>query len=383
MATKTTKPKTTKVATTKAATPKKPATARSKPTTSTPDLTEAPTSATKSTKSGAAKGGKPVEAVAKSKKPRAPLASPHVYVQPADAFPGPLFLMAPPRSFTSVICGVLGQHPELFGTPELNLFRARTMKRFIGQTRLHTGLLRLVSQLYAGEQTIESVQMARCWINARRERTTAEVHRELCAKMAPRAMVQKSPRYHRRLANMEAILEAFPNARFLHLLRHPRGMCPSYLELHDPSAQMIACMDVGAIDRSGATPLADPQILWHDYNLRILEFEKRVHPSRWLRLVGEDVLAGLDDSLVRVCRWLGVSDGSEAIAAMKRPEDSPFACFGPLNAMFGNDPNFLRDPHLRPYTRKSLSLEGPLPWRPDGTSFHPRVVEMAQSFGYT
>jgi hypothetical protein len=300
----------------------------------------------------------------------------------ADDFPAPIFLLAPPRSFTSVICGVLGQHPELFGTPELNLFRARTMSDFINLPRLHTGLYRLVAQLYAGEQTVETVVMARNWMHARRDRMTAEVHRELCAKIAPSAMVQKSPRYHQRPRYMEAILEAFPNARFLHLLRHPRGMCQSYLEMTDPSAQLLACAEIGAIDRSGPQPVADPQILWHDYNLRILRFQERVDPSRWLRINGEDFLADLDNQLKRLCVWLGVSDAPEAIAAMKQPEDSPFASFGPINAMFGNDQNFLRDARLRPYRRHEQSLRGPLPWRPDNASFHPRVVEMANSFGY-
>ena len=300
----------------------------------------------------------------------------------ADAFPAPIFLLAPPRSFTSVVCGIIGQHPELIGSPELNLFRARTMSRFIGLTRLHMGLNRFVAQAYAGEQTIESIVMARNWMLARRDLSTTAVHRELCAKIAPRALVQKSPRYHRRLSYMKMILEAFPNARFIHLLRHPRGMCRSYLDMNEPSAQLLACADLGALDRTGDDPVADPQILWHDYNLRILEFERLVDPSRWLRIAGEDFLADLDAQLLRLCRWLGVSDSPEAIAAMKRPEDSPFACFGPINAMIGNDPNFLREPHLRPYTRKPQSLEGPLPWRPDGGSFHPRVVAMAQSFGY-
>ena len=68
---------------------------------------------------------------------------------------------------------------------------------------------------------------------------------------------------------------------------------------------------------------------------------------------------------------------------MKRPEASPFACFGPLNAVFGNDPKFLRDPKLRPYRRRPQSLDGPLSWRADGASFHPRVIEMAHGFGYT
>ena len=307
--------------------------------------------------------------------------TPHVANGHAS-FPPPLFLLAPPRSFTSVICGVLGQHPELFGTPELNLFRAPTMSRFIRLSRLHVGTHRLVAQLYAGEQTVESVIMARHWLLARSDRTTAEVHQELCAKVAPRMMVQKSPRYHRRLSYMTAILDAFPQARFIHLTRHPRGMCPSYLAMKDEPTQLLACADAGAIDRSGPTPVADPQILWHDYNLRILEMQAMVHPSRWRRMVGEHFLENLDEHLVDICCWLGISQSAEALAAMKRPEDSPFAFAGPINALAGNDMNFLREPYLRPYKRKKESLDGALPWRPDGGGFHPRVAAMARSFGY-
>ena len=280
------------------------------------------------------------------------------------------------------MCGMIGQHPELIGSPELNLFLVRSMGRFLRLSRMHTGVKRLVAQLYAGEQTIESIVMARNWLQARRDLTTADVHRELCAKMAPRALVQKSPRYHRRLRLMQAILEAFPDARFIHVLRHPRGMCQSYLDLYDPSGPLLACA-VGAVDRSGPSPVADPQILWHDYNLRILRFKKQVHPSRWLTITGEDFLADVDAQLTSLCTWLGVSAAPEAIAAMKRPEASPFASFGPINAMFGNDPKFMQDPVLRPYKRREQSLVEPLPWRPDGASFHPRVVEMANGFGYT
>jgi Sulfotransferase family len=300
-----------------------------------------------------------------------------------DGFPAPIFLLAPPRSFTSIVCGVIGQHPELFGSPELNLFRARTMNRFMRLSRLHMGLHRFVAQVYAGEQTVESVVMARNWVMARRDRTTAEVHRELCVKITPRALVQKSPRYQRRLMYMDAILDAFPNARFIHLLRHPRGMCESYMQMNEPALQSLALAELGALDRSGQQPVADPQILWHDYNLRILRFQRKVDPKRWLRINGEDFLANMDQHLKLLCRWLGVSTAPEAIDAMKRPEESPFACFGPLNALVGNDPKFLRDPYLRPYKRRVQSLTDPLPWRPDGGSFHPRVVEMAQSFGYT
>lgn len=304
---------------------------------------------------------------------------------PADdnSVPPPIFLLSPPRSFTSVVCGIIGQHPELVGSPELNLFRAHSMSKFISLGRLHMGLLRFVAQLYAGEQSIETIEMARHWMVARKDRTTAEVHRELCAKLAPRALVQKSPRYMRRLSYMRAMLDAFPNARFIHLLRHPRAMSESYIKMHDTALQLLACAESGAIDRSGPLPVADPQILWHDYNLRILRFQEMVQPDRWFRINGEDLLSDLDRHLHRLCEWLGISTAPDAIAAMKHPEDSPFACFGPPNALVGNDPNFLRDPYLHPYKAKPQSLSGSLSWRDDGAGFHPRVVALAEGFGYS
>ncbi len=56
---------------------------------------------------------------------------------------------------------------------------------------------------------------------------------------------------------------------------------------------------------------------------------------------------------------------------MKRPEDSPFACFGPANAVLGNDPNFLSEPQLRPYKPRDESLAGPLSWRADESVVSP------------
>jgi Sulfotransferase family len=297
-----------------------------------------------------------------------------------DDFPPPIFLLAPARSYTSLFCGIIGQHPELFGSPEFNLFRAETGEEFIATVRAQTGMYRFVAQVYAGEQTIRSIRMAQRWMDVRRDRTAAEIHRELCARIAPRALVQKSPAYTKRLVCMQRALETFPKARFIHLVRHPRGMAESALKFDYTPLRLVAN---GGVDRSGPWPVADPQIMWHDYHLRILRFQEMVNPDQWLRIKGEDFLADIDDQLRRLCEWLGVSTAPEAIAAMKRPEDSPFASFGPANALLGNDPNFLSAPQLRPYTQREQSLEGPLPWRPDEAPFYPRVIEMAQSFGYT
>ena len=44
----------------------------------------------------------------------------------------PLFLLAPPRSYTSLINAMLGQHPQAFGLPELCLFNVEVLKAGIG-----------------------------------------------------------------------------------------------------------------------------------------------------------------------------------------------------------------------------------------------------------
>ena len=72
---------------------------------------------------------------------------------------------------------MLGQHPQAFGLPEVNLFIAETLDELCQNATqqrhfLIHGLLRTVAHLYAGEQTVESIAMAWRWIGRRREMTT-------------------------------------------------------------------------------------------------------------------------------------------------------------------------------------------------------------------
>ena len=89
-----------------------------------------------------------------------------------------------------------------------------------------------------------------------------------------------------------------------------------------------------------------------------------------------------ESNLTRICRWLGIRDDDEALAAMLHPELSPFACFGPINALFGNDPNFLRGPSFRKHKPKIPPMDSALPWRDDGKTLRPEVVALAREFGY-
>lgn len=297
--------------------------------------------------------------------------------------PPPLFILGSPRSFTSLICAMLGQHPEAYGMPELNLFITDTLEQLsermkgMRQFQMH-GLLRTVAQLYAGEQTIASVEMARRWILTRMNKTTGEVYVELCRKVAPLRIVDKSPAYSTKLEILNRMRENFPNAYYLHLIRHPRTQGKSIMNIADGLMAILA----NSIDYSTDPPTVDPQLSWYKMQCNILDFLSIIPPQRQMCLRGEEMLSNPRLYFEKICNWLNLSWDDSIYEIMLHPENSPYACLGPYGAQLGNDPNFLKSPGYRASTIKPSHLEGPLPWRPDNKGFMPEVIKMAREFGY-
>ncbi|MBX2862090.1 MAG: sulfotransferase [Leptolyngbyaceae cyanobacterium MAG.088] len=295
----------------------------------------------------------------------------------------PLFILGSPRSFTSVISTIIGQHPEAYGVPELNIFVTETLgqlvQRFQGfrQFQIH-GLMRTVAQLYAGEQTRESIEMASRWINRRLDSTTAELYQELADHISPLRIVDKSPVYAARLESMYSMQQAFPDAYFLHLVRHPRTHGQSVMKL----AQGMLAVLTNSIDYSTDPPVLDPQFSWYKTQRKIVTFLDTIPAHQQLQLRGEDVLNEPHIYLRQICEWAGLSWSEAALEAMLRPQDSPFACVGPYGAHLGNDINFLKSPDYR-YRRIAPShLDGPLEWRSDQKGFRPEVLEYSKTLGY-
>ena len=313
-----------------------------------------------------------------------------------DAVQRPLFILAPPRSFTSVVCAMLGQHPQMYGLPELHLFAAETVR---DRTRLaeqkdfniHHGLLRVIAQLYFGEQSEVTVRAARGWPRRRLHSTTGLLFEDLAQEVAPRVLVEKSPINVRHIGSLHRIGAMFPQARFIHLVRHPMSYGDSivkYLKRRAeryPAGAGAARSPEACATRSKTspgTPRVDPQISWFELHTNICRFLETVEGSRQMRVRGEELLADPDRFLRQIADWMELRTDAAAIEAMKHPERSPYACFGPLGARGGNDPFFLEDPVLRPEKAMPLSLDGLPGWcrRPHG--FLPKVKHLAKQFGY-
>src|ERR1700693_5783209 len=73
---------------------------------------------------------------------------------PAD----PLLILAPPCTFSWIVCAMIGQHPQMYGLPELHLFSADTIGEWLEQCsresyEMDHGLVRTVAELFFGAQT--------------------------------------------------------------------------------------------------------------------------------------------------------------------------------------------------------------------------------------
>jgi Sulfotransferase family len=289
------------------------------------------------------------------------------------AMTDPLVILAPMRSYSTVVAAMLGQHPQMYSSLETHLFTCDSMRQWwlkYGATNkvLGQGLLRAIAELVMGHQNEVTVELARRWILRRLAWPAKDVFRVLARQVDPFVLIDKSPLIVDREQHLQRVLTAFPRARFLHLTRHPLGFGRSFLKFFE---------DLG-------TPVAiDPQNVWLRQHSTILKFLETVSPAHRMRVRGEDLLGDPDRRLVEIAEWIGVETSPAAIDRMKHPERSPFARLGPINAPFGGgDPNFFRDPKLHRSKAKPPSLNGALPWRRDGTGFTSEVRDLAQRFGY-
>jgi Sulfotransferase family len=306
-----------------------------------------------------------------------------------------VFLLAPPRSYSSLACAMLGQHSQLYGLPETHLFCSETMAQWWeacsrASFNMADGLLRAVAQLLYSEQTEDAVRSASGWLRRRSHFTTGLLFEALADRVQPAVLVEKSPTLVTWPESMQRALAMFPQSRFIQVVQHPRGFGESLMHgiwsarKHGPVPHWmlhLASYPGPEASEDGVphdVPGSDPQRAWYVLNTHICEFLKPLPEQQKMLVRGEDLLENPDEILRQIGGWLGIRMDSAELNEMKHPDRSPFASQGPPNAPYGGT-DFSPDNQTLGTTQ---SLEGPVIWREDGQGFLREVKELARQFGY-
>ena len=291
----------------------------------------------------------------------------------------PLFVLTCIRSFSSVVSNMLGQHPQTYGLPELNLFLADTLGEVIDRLETNrpqglNGLLRTIAELEYQTQTQETIRRARAWLAQRRQWPIQRAFDFIRQRSGDRMVVEKSPSTVLDETRLVRLYQHFPEAYYLHLARHPRTTCKSIYEIQQKTAILA---------KRRSNKQANPESLWLRANLNILRFTRKLQPGQTLCIQGELLLSQPEVYLPQIAEWLDIRTDADAIAEMLHPERSPYAHVGPPNAPFGHDPNFLNNPRFENKPIRPTRLEGPFDWPATGRNrFSHATLKTARILGY-
>lgn len=260
-----------------------------------------------------------------------------------DGFRDPLFLLAPPRSHSTVSIALLDGHPQLYGLPETSVFLAATVGEIMDArpnraSATLTGLRRAIAQLHDGSQDPAALGRAQAWMEQRRSAPTTELLNHVLRLVYPRIPVEKSPGTVGSVPTLARCMGAYPGARYLHLTRHPVTSARSMLELY------------GKISFPAEMP-HDERVrrclhLWYTSHLRITQALRALPRHRSLRVRSEDLIGNPEATVPRVLGWLGLESSPAIIDRMLHTERWEFAAWDGDRGFGAADPKFLAAPRL-------------------------------------
>jgi hypothetical protein len=259
----------------------------------------------------------------------------------------PVFILAVARSYSTVTTAMLAGHAEIYGFPELRLFAAPTVAGILTRPQptpasrrfpdYHiSGLCRAVADLREGSQDENAIGRAKDWLREREAWTTAELMHHLLALAHPLRGLEKSPDTVRSDAALAMCLRAFPQARYIHLTRHPVGTQQSMQEFWRKRVPNFRSL------------VAHTASIWYKGHSRIVSALAELPAEQHIRLRAEDILREPRAQIPRILEWLGLATSDHIVDRMCRTEQWKFAGTGPSGTLCGGDPKFLAAPALRP-----------------------------------
>jgi Sulfotransferase family len=294
-----------------------------------------------------------------------------------------LFILTPPRSYSTITTAILAGHPRIYGLPETRLFNAATVGELLDEANGRSplppivfdlrlsGLLRTVAELREGDQGSAAIERARQWLDERADWPTVALMEHLRELVPAGIGLEKSPDTVSADDRIARCVRSWlpPDARYLHLTRHP---VTSQRSMYRRWRRTLRGDDGPLIAKAAS--------VWYDGHLRVMRALDGLPPEAWMRVRSEDLLREPYVWLPRILSWLGVDHGRPVIDRMLRTEQWRFANTGQDGKLFGGDPDFMVSPALR-----DIPDPGPVSFEPSAAlpaGMCARMTKLAGELGY-
>ena len=214
-----------------------------------------------------------------------------------------VFILSAPRSGSTLFQQLLGTHPQIVSSEELHLMTYNTFAdrhnalSKEGLSHLLNGTVRLRATLKNLTQQI-SAQVENMYVIDSRPVTT--FYNEINAHMAESILVDKTPSYSYSKNVLDRISKCFPNAKYIHLIRHPSAVVKSIID-----SKLIDIIPFAV--RSGLSKGKLPELIWHLCERNIQQFLSFQNPSDVLTIKYETLLNDPKAQVDNVISYLGLT----------------------------------------------------------------------------
>lgn len=297
----------------------------------------------------------------------------------------PVFILSPPRSYSTVSLAMLAGHPQLYGFPEMLLFSAPTVGEILAGTRRgpvhegwaqfgvefgNLGIARAVAEVHEAGQSSEAVERAMDWLRAHSDWEPVALMDYLLRLVHPKIGLEKSPGTADSDTAINTCLQAYPTSKYLHLTRHPVSTVRSALK----HWESLFPREMPARRRANICLMS-----WYTCHVRIVKALHNLPSDQWMRVRAEDLLRAPHVWLPRLLDWLSLAHDNVTIELMTQTDKWRFAQYR-KGAIGGGDISFFRDPALRPVAAPAVELTS-ASWDISDEVRH-RVTVLAKYLGY-
>jgi amino acid adenylation domain-containing protein len=212
--------------------------------------------------------------------------------------PPAIFVLAPPRSGTTLLRVMLAGHPGLFAPPELELLSFNTLEErkaaFAGRNSFWLeGTIRAIMEIrnYDAEPARKLMQEYE-----EEKLSTKQFYGLMQEWIGEKILVDKTPSYALDIEMLKKAERDFEKPLYLHLLRHPYGMIRSFEEA---KLDQIFFRHAHPFSRRELA-----ELIWLISHQNILEFLEDVPRERQHRVRFEELVSEPKPVLGGICRFL-------------------------------------------------------------------------------